>query len=326
MIREKSEIDPDLLATINMAKQKYIENRLPLIQAEAKGVAAQNHKEAKHVRTIVEQNLLEIPFTIYKNQRDMNVHQIVIHKETGKVIITAMRDPNPDVSLIERYCAYYARQNKTFTMSEGRWGQPIPFDRMLLWTIFINSRPLLDGEENNIRLSFHKVCAYMQLRPSGRTYDIIRLSQRRLRWCNINDEGGWFDLKQKKRVPKEYNILAETASPSREETIWTPSPHVLESFRNTYVKTIDYHKFISLRSPIAQFAYGFILKKIGNNKREWRRNLHGFISDIGCGHFLLAEPKRRNEYIKLYLLKALDELKPDILWEREGENIIFQKR
>lgn len=197
-LAEEQRIDPELSAIIDRLKQKQMENRLPLLQAKMKETATESLKNVKLLRTVVEQNLLEIPFTLYKNQRDMNVHRITINKETGKVTITAMRDPNPDVGLIERYRAYYVRQNKIFTMANGRWGLPLPFDRVLLWTVFINSKPLLDGKDSSIRLSFHKVCTFMQLRPSGRTYDIIRLSQRRLRWCNINDEGGWFDNMQKK--------------------------------------------------------------------------------------------------------------------------------
>lgn len=300
--RPGPDIPADLSAVIEAAKKaadertKCLSSKHPDLFESLNTVLAEPVKPKKFV---LEQNILEKPFTVYNNRQSKERGQILIESETDVTTITAVPDDNGIFH-----------------------GLPIPFDRRCLFAVMINSESLKDS--NQIRMSKAALCRHMKIKQTGQSYRSIDETQHRLFNTIIAMTGGWYDSIQHKRVPTKFRILSRIASPSSEEFVWWFDDVIVKNFRENYVKTLDYNKFISLESPLAQFAYGFVSKRIGQ-KSEWRCNLYNFIKAIGYGHYLALENYRRNEKIKINIFEPLKELRPDFNYVIDGPNIVFSR-
>lgn len=250
-------------------------------------------------KMVLEQNILEKPFTVYNNRQSKERSQILIESETDVTTITAVPDDNGILH-----------------------GLPIPFDRRCLFAVMINSESLKDS--NQIRMSKADLCRHMGINRSGRSYHSIEETQHRLFNTIIAMTGGWFDPTQKKRVPTKFRILSRIASPGNNEFVWWFDDVIVNSFRENYVKTLDFNRFLNLKSPLAQFAYGFLSKRVGT-KTEWRCNLSSFVISVGYGHYLTLDKYRRIERIKANIFEPLNELRPDFRYSLDGSNIVFHR-
>lgn len=302
------QLSPDISAAIEAAKRQF-ENRKSRLINEHPDLFAEddnggssrlsNPRPLPPRKMVIEQNILEKPFTVYNNRQSKEKRQIIIESDSDVTIITAVPD---DKGVFH--------------------GLPIPFDRKCLFTVMINSKSLKSS--NEIRISKHALCRQMGIKPSGQIYKSIDGTQQRLFNTIISTTAGWFDPVQKKRVASKFRILSRIADTGLGELVWWLDDVIVKSFRENYIKTLDYDRFISIENPVAQFLFGLISKRMGA-KNEWQKNFYNFLIEIGCGHYLLMEPYRRNEHIKNHVLLPLEELRPDFRFSIDGPTILFYR-
>lgn len=220
-------------------------------------------------------------------------------------------------------------EDSSFFELEAPKGMPSPcFPGFLDCILFYGQKDLFIKEHTAI--SVYQIFKTLQMDAgNGGNYAMFRQDMKRaFALYMVTDRFRNPETKQRSHV-EYFRVLRRMslAKSRRDTSTFYFDDLFLASLRAGYLKRLDFDYCIWLdkqNKALSRFMYGHILKRLGE-KSVYTRNLMGFLRDIGLGHVVEFEPKRRNETLKRIVFPALDTLKGEVLrcYETDDRGNIF---
>lgn len=162
-------------------------------------------------------------------------------------------------------------------------------------------------EDATITFSLHELILLMDLEPSGRTYDEVKRSLRRIAATVLESDNAFWSSGQQRHISDTFRLW-DVAFDAITDRNGSGSRHQIEfgklfrrSFEEQYLRGLDIDFFWSLQSPVAKRLYRLIdLKRAGS--RSWTTDLFELQKHIPIGPYSYVSKIREK------LLAAHDEL------------------
>ncbi len=160
-----------------------------------------------------------------------------------------------------------------------------------------------------LEIPVYRMLKYLELDPTdGRNYQNFRRDMRRFFAMTLETDRFIHPETRQRSHVLYYRILDSMmlAKSRKGVSRFYFNRFFLSSLRAGYLKRLDFDFCLYLDrcpQPLARFLYGHLLKRIGT-KSVYKRNLLGFLNDIGLGH--VATRKRQTEVFKRSVVPALN--------------------
>lgn len=186
------------------------------------------------------------------------------------------------------------RQSWTVRAAHGR-GLPGRFDQ----DVYVALLQMIDDkglpEDGWLSFSLYELVELMGRKHSGRDYQQVRESLRKLATTSIESDNAFYHRGWKEYISDTFSLLSEVKlseyeDPNRERTDRNRvhlSQYFVDSYKANYLKNIDVEFYWSLSSPIAKRLYRLVDKK-RNGRRRWEAELFSLKDRIPLSDYKYA--------------------------------------
>jgi hypothetical protein len=175
---------------------------------------------------------------------------------------------------------------------------------------------LKNKKQNPVFTNPYYILKEINLEPSGGNYRFFLKNMEKLFTLHFKSDR-FYDRKNKKVREVTYFRIFEAMGRAeyngKENQCWFRfSKEYVDSFRAGYVKTLDTGFCLELdreKAYFERYLFGYLKKKIGKVKPDWKIELDNFLHSVGLGHYCDKDKKRKNESVKRIILPALERIK-----------------
>jgi hypothetical protein len=145
-------------------------------------------------------------------------------------------------------------------------------------------------DDGTIAFSLHELILLMDIEPSGKTYDEVKRSLRRIAATVLESDNAFWSRGQQRHISDTFRLW-DVAFDAVTDRNGSGSRHQIEfgklfqrSFEEQYLRGLDIEFFWSLQSPVAKRLYRLIdLKRAGS--RSWATELFELQKHIPIGPY-----------------------------------------
>lgn len=216
-----------------------------------------------------EMNLAEFPITLLSLQNPSGASTLEF--------VQRARDPETGAPVA-----------RTLTVDAGRAGLPTASDEEVL-LVLIQATKLRNGFAcEKVYFSPYELLKLLKWDTNARAYRRLRESLQRWVAVRLSYENAWYDNAAKAWVSRDFSVITQldwydggrrakagTGQGAMPFSNFTWNPVVFQSFRDGYLKRLDYGFYIALRHPVARRVYRFLDKRFYRIP-SWRFDLAEF--------------------------------------------------
>lgn len=145
-------------------------------------------------------------------------------------------------------------------------------------------------EDGTITFSLHELILLMDIEPSGKTYEEVKRSLRRIAATVLESDNAFWSRGQQRHISDTFRLW-DVAFDAVTDRNGSDSRHQIEfgklfqrSFEEQYLRGLDIDFFWSLKSPVAKRLYRLVdLKRAGS--RSWSTELFDLQKHIPIGPY-----------------------------------------